>query len=63
MLKAFYFQVHRFLARGIPDVSAELLGVYRVTFALGIAYVLSELSMSFWEAPGFAIPDRAWLAD
>ena len=63
MLKAFYFQVHRFLAQGIPDISAELLGVYRVAFALGIAYVLSDLAMSSWEAPGFVIPNRAWLAD
>ena len=60
MLKAFYFQVHRFLTRGIRS---ELLGIYRAAFALGIAYILFDLTMSNWEAPGFVIPNRAWLAD
>ena len=52
-----------FVTRGIPSLSAEALGVYRICFALGLAFVLSESRMAGWLAPGETHPAGAWLAD
>ena len=51
------------LTRGIPSLDAEALGLYRICFALGLAFVLSELRMAGWAAPGETHPAGAWLAD
>ena len=51
------------LTRAIPSLSAEALGLYRIGFALGLAFVLNELRMADWVAPGETHPTGAWLAD
>ncbi len=51
------------LTRAIPSLGAEALGLYRIGFACGLAFVLNELRMTNWAAPGETHPDGAWLAD
>ncbi len=58
-----YLRDPQMLTRAIPSINAQTLGLYRIFFAFGLAFVLSELRMAEWAAPGEIHPERAWLAD
>lgn len=49
--------------RGIAPLDAQALGFYRVCFAIGLWWVLRDVTMVDWPAPGVTHPSNAWLAD
>ena len=44
-------------------MGSQAMGFYRMFFAVGLWWVLRDVSMADWPAPGETQPQNAWLAD
>ena len=51
------------VTRGVGPLDAQALGYYRVCFAIGVWWILRDLTMVAWEAPGSTQLQNAWFAD